>query len=71
MPLKTFRPVTPSNRYKELPSFEEITKSTPEKSLTRPLKKSGGRNNQGRITCRHKGGGDFLSFMFSSRNQRT
>ena len=57
MPLKTFRPVTPSNRYKELPSFEEITKSTPEKSLTRPIKKSGGRNNQGRITCRHKGGG--------------
>ncbi len=57
MPLKTFRPITPSNRYKELPSFEEITKSTPEKSLTRPLKKSGGRNNQGRITCRHKGGG--------------
>lgn len=57
MPLKTFRPVTPSNRYKELPSFEEITKTTPEKSLTRPLKKSGGRNNQGRITCRHKGGG--------------
>ena len=57
MPLKTFRPITPSNRYKELPSFDEITKSTPEKSLTRPLKKSGGRNNQGRITCRHKGGG--------------
>jgi large subunit ribosomal protein L2 len=57
MPLKTFKPVTPSNRYKEWPSFEEITKTTPEKSLTRPLKKSGGRNNQGRITCRHKGGG--------------
>lgn len=57
MPLKTFKPVTPSNRYKEWPSFDEITKTTPEKSLTRPLKKSGGRNNQGRITCRHKGGG--------------
>ena len=57
MPLKKFKPVTPSNRYKEWPSFQEITKSTPEKSLTRPLKKSGGRNNQGRITCRHKGGG--------------
>jgi len=57
MPLKKFKPVTPSNRYKEWPSFEEITKTTPEKSLTRPLKKSGGRNNQGRITCRHKGGG--------------
>lgn len=57
MPLKKFKPVTPSNRYKEWPSYEEITKTTPEKSLTRPLKKSGGRNNQGRITCRHKGGG--------------
>ena len=57
MPLKTFKPVTPPNRYKEWPTYEEITKTTPEKSLTRPLKKSGGRNNQGRITCRHKGGG--------------
>ncbi len=57
MPVKKFKPVTPSNRYKVWPSYEEITKTTPEKSLTRPLKKSGGRNNQGRITCRHKGGG--------------
>ncbi len=57
MPLKKFNPVTPSNRYKEWPTYEEITKTSPEKSLTRPLKKTGGRNNQGRITCRHKGGG--------------
>jgi len=57
MPVKKFKPVTPSNRYKVWPTYEEITKTTPEKSLTRPLKKSGGRNNQGRITCRHKGGG--------------
>jgi large subunit ribosomal protein L2 len=57
MALKTFRPLTPSNRYKELPSFEELTKSKPEKSLLSPLKKSGGRNNTGRITCRHIGGG--------------
>ncbi len=57
MALKSFKPTTPSNRYKLLPSFEEITKSKPEKSLTAPLKKSGGRNNQGRITCRHVGGG--------------
>ena len=57
MPLKSYRPITPSNRYKMLPDFEEITKSKPEKSLCRPLKKSGGRNNQGRITCRHRGGG--------------
>jgi large subunit ribosomal protein L2 len=57
MPLKTFKPFTPSSRYKVLPSFEEITKSKPEKSLLTPLKKSGGRNNTGRITCRHIGGG--------------
>ena len=57
MGLKSFRPITPSNRYKLHPDFEEITKSKPEKNLTRPLTKSGGRNNNGRITCRHKGGG--------------
>jgi large subunit ribosomal protein L2 len=44
-------------RFKQLPSFEEVTKSKPEKSLTEPLKKSGGRNNNGRITRRHQGGG--------------
>lgn len=57
MALKTFKPTTPSNRYKQLPSFDEITKHTPEKSLTVALRKSGGRNNTGRITCRHIGGG--------------
>jgi large subunit ribosomal protein L2 len=57
MALKTFRPTTPSNRYKQLPSFEEITKQTPERSLTVALRKTGGRNNNGRITCRHIGGG--------------
>jgi len=57
MPLKSYRPITPSNRYKMLPDFEEVTTDKPEKSLCRPLKKSGGRNNRGRITCRHRGGG--------------
>ncbi len=57
MALKTFNPTTPSNRFKELPSFEEITKHSPEKSLTVALRKSGGRNNTGRITMRHIGGG--------------
>jgi len=57
MALKTFKPVTPSNRYKEWPSFDEVTKTKPEKSLLRPKKRSGGRNNTGRITCRHIGGG--------------
>jgi large subunit ribosomal protein L2 len=57
MPLKSFNPVTPSNRYKMWPTYEEITKTTPEKNLTTPLKKTGGRNHSGKITCRHIGGG--------------
>ncbi len=57
MALKTFKPTTPSNRYKQLPAFDEITKHKPERSLTVALRKSGGRNNTGRITCRHIGGG--------------
>lgn len=57
MALKTFRPLTPASRFKALPDFAEITKDKPEKKLTEPLKKSGGRNNQGRMTMRHRGGG--------------
>src|SRR5882757_4394454 len=57
MALKTFRPLTPTNRFKALPSFEEITKSKPEKSLLEIKRRSGGRNNNGRITTRHIGGG--------------
>ena len=57
MALKTFKPNTPSNRYKQWNSFEEITKHEPQKSLTVALRKSGGRNNTGRITMRHIGGG--------------
>ena len=57
MALKTFRPLTPASRFKVLPAFEEITKSKPEKSLVMTRKRTGGRNNQGRLTCRHIGGG--------------
>jgi large subunit ribosomal protein L2 len=57
MAVKKYRPTTPSLRYKTVPSFKEITRTKPEKSLLRPLKKSGGRNNQGRMTIRHRGGG--------------
>lgn len=57
MALKTFKPNTPSERYKVLPCFDSVTKSKPEKSLCEPLKHSGGRNNTGRITTRHIGGG--------------
>jgi len=57
MPVKTVKPTTPGQRQKSVSTFEEITKSKPEKSLVRPLKKSGGRNNRGRITSRRRGGG--------------
>lgn len=57
MALKKLKPNTPATRYYSISTFEEITKTEPEKSLTRPLKKSGGRNNLGRITSRHRGGG--------------
>lgn len=57
MPVKKFRPITPSLRFKTVSSFDEITKKTPEKSLIEPNKKSGGRNNRGRITSRRRGGG--------------
>lgn len=57
MGIKKFRPLTPTLRYMTVSDFEEITKTTPEKSLLRPLKKSGGRNNKGHLTARHRGGG--------------
>lgn len=57
MAVKEFKPTSPARRYYTVSSFEEITKSTPEKSLLRPLKKTGGRNNQGTLTMRHQGGG--------------
>ncbi|MBE5955299.1 MAG: 50S ribosomal protein L2 [Lachnospiraceae bacterium] len=57
MGIKTFNPYTPSRRHMTGLDFSEITKSTPEKSLTVSLKKTAGRNNQGKITVRHHGGG--------------
>ena len=57
MPVKTFRPLTPSTRYITIASFDEITKSKPEKSLVFTRKKTGGRNCYGRITSRGIGGG--------------
>jgi len=57
MGIKKYRPITPTQRFKTGYTFEEITKTTPEKSLLSKLSKTGGRNSHGRITCRHKGGG--------------
>jgi len=57
MGIKKFRPTTPSNRYRTVSTFEEITKDKPERSLIQILKKSGGRNNKGRVTAFQRGGG--------------
>ncbi len=57
MPLRSVNPTSPGRRGVVLPSFEEITKKKPEKSLLAPLKKKAGRNSQGRLTVRHRGGG--------------
>jgi large subunit ribosomal protein L2 len=57
MGLRKLKPLTPSQRFKLVSNFEEITKSEPEKSLMVPIKKSGGRNNTGKMTMRYVGGG--------------
>ncbi len=62
MAVKTFKPITPARRQMTVPSFEEITKKTPEKSLITVLKKHAGRNNTGKITVRHHGGGNRIKY---------
>ncbi|HQH50639.1 MAG TPA: 50S ribosomal protein L2 [Candidatus Cloacimonadota bacterium] len=57
MAIKKYKPTTPSLRFRTGYTFTEITTDSPEKSLLKPVRKSGGRNNMGRITCRHRGGG--------------
>jgi large subunit ribosomal protein L2 len=57
MAIRKYKPTTPGRRGSSVADFVEITRSTPEKSLLKPLPKSGGRNNTGRITTRHIGGG--------------
>jgi len=57
MAIKKFKPTSPGRRQMTSSTFEEITTSTPEKSLLAPARKTGGRNNAGRITQRHAGGG--------------
>ena len=57
MGIKTYNPYTPSRRHMTGSDFSEITKTTPEKSLVVSLNKNSGRNNQGKITVRHRGGG--------------
>jgi large subunit ribosomal protein L2 len=57
MPIRTYKPTSPGRRGMSVSTFEELTKKRPEKSLTRPLKRTGGRNAHGHISVRHRGGG--------------
>jgi large subunit ribosomal protein L2 len=57
MPVKLYKPTSPGRRGMSVTTFEEITRTEPEKSLLAPLRQKAGRNNQGRITVRHRGGG--------------
>ncbi len=58
MAVKKFKPTSPGRRFMVAPAYDDITVASPEKSLTAPLKKTGGRNAQGRVTARHRGGGN-------------
>jgi large subunit ribosomal protein L2 len=57
MPIRHYKPTSPGRRFQTVSTFEEITVAKPERSLLRPMKKTGGRNSYGRITSRHRGGG--------------
>src|SRR5919205_2008557 len=57
MPIRQFKPVTSGTRFRSVPDYTEITRDEPEKSLTKPVKKSGGRDNHGHIAMRRRGGG--------------
>lgn len=72
MPVKKYKPVTPGTRGMTGYTFDEITKSTPERALLVPLRKSGGRNVHGRVTVRHRGGGHrrFVRIVDFKRDKR-
>ncbi|MEO0403918.1 MAG: 50S ribosomal protein L2 [Bacteroidota bacterium] len=57
MALRKLKPITPGQRHKIISTFDDVTTATPHKSLLRPIKKSGGRNNTGKMTMRYRGGG--------------
>src|SRR5512145_2363290 len=72
MPVKKYKPVTPGQRGMTGYTFEEITKSTPERALLVPQRKQGGRNAYGRVTVRHRGGGArwFIRIVDFKRDKR-
>src|SRR5215468_11976589 len=57
MAIRSYNPTSPGRRFQTVSTFEEITSTTPERSLLGAIKKTGGRNNNGRVTSRHRGGG--------------
>ena len=69
MTVKKFKPTTPGRRQMSVASFEEITTTTPEKSLLRKIAKISGRNNEGRITIRHRGGGEKRKYRMIDFNR--
>ncbi|MCA9834187.1 MAG: 50S ribosomal protein L2 [Thermomicrobiales bacterium] len=71
MAIRKYKPTSPARRSMSVSTFEEITKKKPEKSLVEPLKKHAGRNNRGRITTRHRGGGNkrFYRIIDFKRNK--
>ena len=71
MPTIKYKPTTPSRRQMTAPSFEEVTKFTPEKSLIEIKKKHSGRNSYGRITVRHKGGGNKVKYRIIDFKRNT
>ncbi len=72
MAIRKFKPVTPGTRWMSVSAFTEVTKTRPEKALIEPLRKTGGRNNTGRITSRHRGGGHkrFYRIIDFKRNKQ-
>src|SRR5574337_2235946 len=57
VPIRVYKPTSPGRRFQTVLEYADVTRTTPEKTLLRPLKKSGGRNGTGRLTVRHQGGG--------------
>ena len=69
MSVRKLKPITPGQRFRIVNEYSEVTTSKPEKSLLKPMKKSGGRNNQGRMTMRYKGGGHKRRYRVIDENE--
>ena len=70
MPVRKLKPVTPSQRFRIINGFDSITTDKPEKSLLVPKKRTGGRNNSGKMTAKYRGGGHKRRYRISNFNQK-